>query len=186
MNKICTFLAACTLFGAASSLPAAASVYDFTYNGTQSGTLILTTSNTLDAVGGYDITGIGGTFGGNTITSLVINPLQPNHSTSTTFTWDNVLFPSGVRAFDRYGVAFTTSAGTFNVFDAIADGGTTNTSTPYGLIIGSTGAETFGTGTLTAAVPEPSTWMMMILGFCGVGFVMYRRNKRHTALPCAA
>jgi hypothetical protein len=30
----------------------------------------------------------------------------------------------------------------------------------------------------TAAVPEPSTWIMMLLGFAGVGFGMYRRNVR--------
>jgi len=28
-----------------------------------------------------------------------------------------------------------------------------------------------------AAVPEPSTWAMMILGFAGVGFVAYRRKS---------
>jgi PEP-CTERM motif len=32
----------------------------------------------------------------------------------------------------------------------------------------------FGT---IAAVPEPSTWAMMILGFFGVGFLAYRRNN---------
>jgi PEP-CTERM motif len=30
---------------------------------------------------------------------------------------------------------------------------------------------------LTTAVPEPSTWAMMVLGFAGVGFVTYRRRK---------
>jgi hypothetical protein len=30
---------------------------------------------------------------------------------------------------------------------------------------------------LTSAVPEPSTWAMMILGFAGVGFMTYRRRK---------
>ena len=29
---------------------------------------------------------------------------------------------------------------------------------------------------MAAAVPEPSTWAMMILGFAGVGFVAYRRR----------
>jgi len=28
-----------------------------------------------------------------------------------------------------------------------------------------------------AAVPEPSTWVMMILGFCGIGFMIYRQRK---------
>jgi hypothetical protein len=36
------------------------------------------------------------------------------------------------------------------------------------------------TGTMTAitAVPEPSTWAMMILGFAGVGFIAYRRKAK--------
>lgn len=28
-----------------------------------------------------------------------------------------------------------------------------------------------------SAVPEPSTWAMMILGFCGVGYLAHRRRK---------
>jgi hypothetical protein len=31
---------------------------------------------------------------------------------------------------------------------------------------------------LTSAVPEPSTWAMMILGFAGVGFMAYRRKSK--------
>jgi hypothetical protein len=34
-----------------------------------------------------------------------------------------------------------------------------------------------GTITMTAAVPEPSTWAMMILGFFGVGFMAYRKKN---------
>jgi hypothetical protein len=30
----------------------------------------------------------------------------------------------------------------------------------------------------TPAVPEPSTWAMMILGFCGLGFMAYRRKLK--------
>jgi hypothetical protein len=30
---------------------------------------------------------------------------------------------------------------------------------------------------MTAAVPEPSTWAMMIMGFAGVGFMAYRRKQ---------
>jgi hypothetical protein len=36
-----------------------------------------------------------------------------------------------------------------------------------------------------SAVPEPSTWAMMILGFIGVGFVAYRRKRPSGALRLA-
>jgi hypothetical protein len=42
-----------------------------------------------------------------------------------------------------------------------------------------------GTYTLTAAVPEPSTWAMMILGFAGIGFMAYRRKSSATVLTAA-
>lgn len=34
------------------------------------------------------------------------------------------------------------------------------------------------TADFTAAVPELSTWAMMVLGFAGVGFLTYRRSRR--------
>jgi hypothetical protein len=46
--------------------------------------------------------------------------------------------------------------------------------------------ESFSTnnpGTLTfTAVPEPSTWAMMLLGFAGLAFAGYRASRRTTAL----
>jgi hypothetical protein len=49
----------------------------------------------------------------------------------------------------------------------------------------STGLET--TFAFTNAVPEPSTWAMMILGFAGIGFMAYRRknNQNEIALNAA-
>ncbi len=38
----------------------------------------------------------------------------------------------------------------------------------------------FSNVVVTAAVPEPSTWAMMILGFVGVGFMAYRRKNTPT------
>jgi hypothetical protein len=38
---------------------------------------------------------------------------------------------------------------------------------------------------LIAAVPEPSTWAMMILGFCGLGFMAYRRKQSGPKLRLA-
>lgn len=39
-----------------------------------------------------------------------------------------------------------------------------------------------GTITISAAVPEPSTWAMMILGFAGLGFLAHRRRRTQRAL----
>jgi hypothetical protein len=38
---------------------------------------------------------------------------------------------------------------------------------------------------VTAAVTEPSTWVMMILGFCGLGFMAYPRKQNGPALRLA-
>jgi PEP-CTERM motif len=45
----------------------------------------------------------------------------------------------------------------------------------------------FGITSLTqvSGVPEPSTWAMMILGFCGLGFIAYRRKQNGAALNVA-
>jgi hypothetical protein len=37
-----------------------------------------------------------------------------------------------------------------------------------------------------SAVPEPSTWAMMILGFAGIGFMGYRRSRKSTLALTAA
>jgi hypothetical protein len=37
-----------------------------------------------------------------------------------------------------------------------------------------------------SAVPEPSTWAMIILGFAGVGFMGYRRSRKNEGLALAA
>jgi PEP-CTERM motif len=48
-----------------------------------------------------------------------------------------------------------------------------------------TRTQEFGTLTAVAAVPEPSTWAMMILGFLGLGFMAYRRKQNGAALSLA-
>jgi hypothetical protein len=42
-----------------------------------------------------------------------------------------------------------------------------------------------GAPELQAAVPEPGTWAMMILGFAGVGFMAYRRRDQGSAFRFA-
>jgi len=38
---------------------------------------------------------------------------------------------------------------------------------------------------ITAAVPEPATWAMMIFGFTGVGFMAYRRKRNNSTFRLA-
>ena len=38
-----------------------------------------------------------------------------------------------------------------------------------------------GTFAINSAVPEPSTWAMMVLGFAGLGFMAYRRRNQSPA-----
>ena len=40
------------------------------------------------------------------------------------------------------------------------------------------GIDNFAFGNTVSAVPEPSTWAMMILGFAGIGFMAYRRKSK--------
>ena len=44
-------------------------------------------------------------------------------------------------------------------------------------------ADRGGAASFASAVPEPSTWAMMILGFLGVGFVSYRRSTKPAFRP---
>ena len=43
-----------------------------------------------------------------------------------------------------------------------------------------------GVGNSPSAVPEPSTWAMMLLGFAGVGFMTYRRSRKDQGVALAA
>jgi hypothetical protein len=55
------------------------------------------------------------------------------------------------------------------------------------LITGKINSKRLGIGgtVTTTAVPEPSTWAMMLLGFAGLGFVGYRASRRSVALAAS-
>jgi hypothetical protein len=88
---------------------------------------------------------------------------------------DELIFPSTSSLVDGHGIAFNLSDGqrVDIANDGVAGGFYTVESD-----------NTIGTATLTltAAVPEASTWAMMILGFFGVGFMAYRRKSNQPAL----
>jgi hypothetical protein len=137
-----------------------------------------------EASGGDTITAITGEIGGDTTGAL-------------TSGGDNLLFPVGstftigkqtgtsVVALDTTGIFVSTSGGTFHLFGAGSP--LSSSQTVQGNDIFESGPDGFLVGTLTlqAAVPEPSTWAMMILGFCGLGFTAYRRRQNGSALSIA-
>jgi len=91
----------------------------------------------------------------------------------------NELFTFGGNQYD-----LLISGGTWQIY--LAPGGNTDLSTTF-----VSGYFNIGDNQLTgktpftpqvAAVPEPATWAMMILGFVGVGFMAYRRRNQRAAL----
>jgi hypothetical protein len=77
--------------------------------------------------------------------------------------------------FDNYTVSTTNTGNVVNIQDNNAGFGPD----PSGVGTGSFGA------VVIDPVPEPSAWAMMILGFCGLGFTTYRRERAAAALTAA-
>ena len=94
-------------------------------------------------------------------------------------------------AFDAPGTllgSFTsTGSGPLKSF-AFDDSGAVNDSAPFSMTLWAQATMTSGAvlldrgqGEAKSAVPEPSTWAMMILGFAGLGYAGYRRTTRISA-----
>ena len=181
-------LAASLISSAFTPAQAATMTYDWSltgpaaslggFTGTGSGTLTVTTG-----VNGDILTSFLGQVNGNTITAL----LSPSTAA------DNLIFPVGTTFgsggssyvsasnLDPNGFEFQTSQGTFHIFGFYAPNSTDVT---IGNNYGEIAPGGFGVGTfaLTAAVPEPSTWAMMLLGFVGLTFLGYRRRSANAAV----
>lgn len=178
------FVACVLLVLSTSTMAAAASLsYDFAFMGSESGSGTLTLSDTINAFGGYDITGISGQFGGNTITGLVpVDPASPFPSKIVVggfeYTYDNILYPAQPIKLDEFGLAFYAGGSFYNIFDAVAYDPPANN--PYGLFIDQDNIR-FGNLLLTqnSNVPETSTWAMLIVGFGMMGgSIRYARKAR--------
>jgi hypothetical protein len=168
---------------------ASAATYSFNFSTTDSVFTVagtLTTANTVDAVGGYDVLSMSGTITGpdGGAISLVNNPAQPLFYDDLTWVYDNVLFPSAAPHIDFNGILFSSGAYDYNFYST---GPTTyylSSNNPAGSF--SLGElVTFGPALPTTGValnfatgaPETSTWAMMLLGFVGLGLAGYRRAR---------
>jgi hypothetical protein len=165
---------------------------------------------------GYDITQVSGTVGGVTVSSytgvwgpngdqvssgLYLDPymsLNPPHvdtngtnvftvqnppgSGGANFEIDNIFYTSSGASNLSYqgGIALLLNNGASYYLSADCNAGSNGAGCSGGYY------DFLGDATVTPAVPEPSTWAMMILGFAGIGFVGYHRSRRGSSTLAAA
>jgi hypothetical protein len=189
-STLACLAAAMAIVACGTSIAKAATVdFTFSYSGnfgggteSGSGTFVAT-----DLGGGQFllISGTGTSSEAGTLTleapGTYINTLTP----SVNLTSDNLLSPSSNPVLTGDGIVFTGSAlpSTSAFINIFADGSSydyfNNYSGPFPAVNGTLDSFTV---TEVAAVPEPSAWAMMILGFCGLGFMAYRRKQSGSAL----
>ena len=135
------------------------------------------------AYDGYQYT----VYGSNNLSGpavLLYNPTAVSGSGEPFFLAGN----AGTTDPTRVNVVQTPGAGPNGVVDYITDF-TFSQSYKYYLFGASDVAVLSGNDdqelTAVAAIPEPSTWAMMILGFFGVGFMAYRRKSTTSGLRVA-
>jgi hypothetical protein len=93
--------------------------------------------------------------------SVTLAPTTPDSS----FSYTSLATLNGNHSlnYEFHSFVFTTTGGSETLSFLSNDEGA------YGGVLG---------GVTISAVPEPSTWAMMILGFAGVGFMAYRRRNQ--------
>jgi hypothetical protein len=189
MHRLAKFAAGLSAAIVLCAGPAQAATWLLDYTATDGGqptqaSVTVELADGLNAVGGYDVTGVSGQVDGDAITGLIANPGQPfpSYSADGWFIFDNVVWPGGAPVLSNPGLFFTGASGdeynlfsddasTYELYDARAG---------VGYVAHSAGTITAGDGPGLDAVgvPEPTGWTMMILGFAGVGAILRRRRGR--------
>ncbi len=192
MNITRTVIASAIAMAAIAASPAArADVFIFDFNGPSvSGSGTFTAS--LDATGlYYDVTGATGTItdsDGGAVGTFTISGVSGSSNPSFDTT-NRLYFPAGPNSdqgftntssfLDVGGITLATTAGEyFNLYDLQNSYALANSvddpsgQAPFGPPINEP-IDTFQ----VAAVPEASTWAMMVLGFSAMGFLAYRRKQ---------
>jgi PEP-CTERM motif len=143
----------------------------------------------------FEIIGISGTFS-DTARSQDRRSARTNRWTGqpNSISYDNLFWPGGSSPtestkpaaggfLDAYGLLFDIGGGEVVNLWSNGDFGTGKIDNGGAVATANEVLDFKGSGVSSvAAVPEPSTWAMMILGFCGIGMVTYRlriRNARN-------
>jgi hypothetical protein len=192
MHKIKSALISALVAGAfvLPSVSAQAAIFEITYSGQgTSGTAFVTGT----PVGGGEFELTSGYLDSSTLghETLVVSPSSGvfSNTNGDNFVYDNELFfpanssasPNGANLSFAGGIVFqTASPSKMDIYFSANSNGTDDPTIAYfaGYDRSYGALDTF---TVTA-VPEPSTWAMMILGFCGLGFMAYRRKPNSPAL----
>lgn len=162
-------IAAAALIGAVT--PAVAGTYAVHYTATGGSSLPttadfrITTTDVLNALGGFDILSATGKINGVAITALAsINP--------TGFLTNNVFY-ANAPYLDMYGFGWTMGSTTGNLF--FTGGDYTLAQFDPALPQGHRYFHQSNGDVTVAAVPEPASWAMLIVGFVAVGAASRRR-----------
>ena len=153
--------------------PASAKVFDWSLSGPlpSLGGVPFPGSGTIDA----SPTGSTGVWSIDTITGIVNG--SDITGTSTFDGADNLLFTNGFAFVSLSGISFVTAAGqSVNIYSTFGQG-TPPTGNAYSEFTSNPGGFGVGHFTLTA-VPEASTWAMMLAGFAGLGIAGYGASRK--------
>ena len=181
-------------------LPGGSTDLNWVLSGASGSTVVLSLSATSNFGSGWHVDDTVGLPGSSWIGATATNPTPP---TPYTFTETFSLTGLNPATATISGVWAISDTGTLSINGHVIDtesntffGGTTFTLPDADLLSGSNtiamtmtsddGSDDgvrllFRTATatqLTGAVPEPSTWAMLILGFVGIGFMAYRRKSK--------
>jgi len=176
-TAIFTMLASMTAAAMLTVSAANASVYKFDY---QASGANLGASGEFTVDAGGEVTWIKGTISGQvdaTISEMVANPNFPGaaFSPDSAFIYDN-LFQGGTQPLDGDGLLFTSKTGAGGYWNLWG-----NSATNYSLYESAQGGgyPVMTSGSFSAVTaPEPSTWVMLALGFASLGYAAARRGPR--------